>query len=65
MQLQSELCLNAMMTRAVILGRYDTHISGTCTFKFRHQGRVKHVSFMECKFLSFRSEDDDKPMLLL
>lgn len=65
MQLQSELCLNAMMTRAVILGRYDTHISGTCTFKFRHQGRVKHVSFMECKFLSFRNEDDDKPMLLL
>lgn len=65
MQLKFVLCLNAVMTRAVILGRRDTRMSGTCTFKFRHQGRVKRVSFLECKFLSFRNEDDDKTMLLL
>lgn len=59
MQLKFVLCLNAVMTRAVILRRYDTCISGTCTLKFRHQGRVKCVSFMECKFLSLRNEDDN------
>lgn len=65
MQLKFVLCLNAVMTRAVILGRHDTHISGTCPFKFRHQGRLDHVSFTEYKFLNFRNEDDDKSMLLL